>query len=99
MTVQTEWLEIGEPASNDRVTVRIRTTYETGPQEQPRNDDVELGTIRSDALELIETNDELQRHIQEDGSVHLGAVSDNVREELLDTFEPSDTTDDDNGNQ
>ncbi|WP_143420975.1 hypothetical protein [Halorubrum halodurans] len=95
MTVQTEWFEPGEPTGNERINARIRTTYETGPQEQPRNDDVQLGTISYEALELMESNDEIQQHVHDDGSVHLGALSDNAREELLATFEPIDN----DGNQ
>jgi hypothetical protein len=88
MTVQTSrWFEYGEPVGQ-RVEATIRTTYETGPNEEPRGDDVQRGTVAFEALELMQDSEEIAAHTHDDGAVLLSALSDDAESELLETFEP-----------
>lgn len=92
MTAQTSrWFEYGEPTGSGRVEARIRTTYQTGPNEQTRDDDIEFGTVSFDALGLLDTDAEISSHQHDDGSVLLSALSDDAERRLLDTFEADDT--------
>jgi len=89
MTAQsTRWFEYDEPTGNGRVKAVIRTTYQTGPNERSRDDDVQHGTVGYDALEVIDENEEVQHHTHDDGAVMLSGLSVDAEEELLETFEP-----------
>lgn len=80
------WLEYGEPIG-DRVEIAIRTTYETGPSEEPREDDVERGTLAIDALDLIHDDPAINDHLHSDGSVMLSGLTDSEEGRLLESFE------------
>lgn len=88
MTAQpTRWFEYGEPTGEpERFEATIRTTYETGPNES-REDDVIEGTVGAEALVLMDFIDEIVEHTHDDGSVMLSGLSDEVEDELLETFE------------
>jgi len=91
MTAQiTRWFEYREPTGNARVEAVIRTTYQTGPSERPRDDDVQHGTVEYDALDVMEQNEEVQHHTHDDGSVMLSGLSEETEDELLETFKPID---------
>lgn len=81
------WFSYGEPTGNGRVEAEIRTTYESGPNEQ-RDDDVREGTVAFEALEVLEESEAVQEHRHDDGSVLLSALPHDVEDELLETFEP-----------
>lgn len=87
MVNQTRWFEYGEPTGNDRVEVIIRTVYQTGPGEVPREDDVQHGTISIDALNRLDTDEEIREHVHSDGSVLLSALSVDAEERLLETLQ------------
>lgn len=84
MATATHWLEYGEPIDNDRVEARIRTEWETGPNGL-RSDNVELGTIPMELLDVIEGHE----HQHEDGSLLLSALDSDERERIEDAFEKS----------
>lgn len=86
-TETTRWFEYGEPTGDGRVAATVRTTYQTGPNEKPCDDDVERGTVAFDALDLIETDEEIQQHTHDDGSVLLSGLSAETEERLLETFD------------
>jgi len=87
MANPTRWFEYGEPTGNDRVEATIRTTYQTGPNERSREDDVRRGTVSYDALDLLDNDEEIAEHIHDDGSVLLSALSADAEERLLTTFQ------------
>ena len=87
MAQNTRWFAYGEPTGNDRVKAEIRTAYQTGPNEPPRDDDVKTGTVEYEALEMMDEHGEVQEHTHEDGSVMLSGLSPETEEEFLETFE------------
>lgn len=87
MTAQTtRWFEYGDPGAGDRVSVTIRTAYQTGPNESPRPDKVEFGTLPVDDLALLD-KEAYSEHIHSDGSLLLSALSVEDEEELLSELE------------
>lgn len=87
MTEQMRWFEYGEPIDNKRVKACIRTTYQTGPHESQRDDDVVEGTVTFDTLELIAESDEIQQHVHDDESISLSMMDDETEESLLEDFD------------
>lgn len=89
MTVQTtRWFEYGEPVGDRRVEAWVRTTYQTGPNEPTREDEIERGLIDFEGLDLLEQDNEVQQHIHDDGSLLLSGLSVETEDRLLDHFEP-----------
>lgn len=84
---KTEWLKIGEPTGNDRVSVELRTTYQTGPYES-QDDDVMDAVAEMELIELIHDNTEVEQHKHEDGSIMLSALSDETRGEMMKMVKP-----------
>ena len=87
MPVPTRWFQYGEPTGNSRIYAVICTTYQIGPNERPRGDDLRCGTVGYEALEVMEENEEVNGHIHSDGSVCLSGLSETAEEKLLTTFE------------
>lgn len=91
MTVQqTRWFAYDEPTGNERVEAEIRTVYQTGPNEPSREDDVTIGTVGYEALEMMDEDEEIQRHTHEDFSVLLSGLSAEKEQEFLKTFQEDD---------
>jgi len=86
MAQRTRWFECHEPTGNGRVKADIRTEYQTGPNERPRDDDVQQGTVAFSALDVMEQNEEVQQHTHVDGSVMLSVLSEEAEDTLLRTF-------------
>jgi len=86
MAQRTRWFEYHEPTGNGRVKADIRTEYQTGPNERPRDDDVQQGTVAFSALDVMEQNEEVQQHTHVDGSVMLSVLSEEAEDTLLRTF-------------
>jgi len=87
MTVQTtRWFEYGEPVGDRRAEAYIRRTYQTGPNEETRPDDIERGLITFEGLDLLEHDAELREHIHDDGSLLLSGLSVEAEERLLAHF-------------
>ena len=87
MMQNTRWFAYGEPTENGRVEAEVRTTYQTGPNEPSREDDVKTGTVGFEALDMMEEDDEIKHHTHEDDSVLLSGLSPETEEEFLETFE------------
>lgn len=85
MTAQiTRWFEYGEPMG-DRVTARVRTAYQTGPNEPAREDDIQHGTVGFGALELL-NEEPFSEHLHDDGSLMLSGLPEDAEERLLASF-------------
>jgi hypothetical protein len=87
MANKTRWFKYGQPVSDQRVEAWIRTTYQTGPNEAAREDDIEHGFMTFDGLDLLETDDEIQEHIHDDGSLLLSGLSADAEDRLMAQFE------------
>lgn len=77
-------MEYREPTGNNRVRAIKRITYETGPLKS-KSDDVELGTLPMEMLEMWDTSE----HVHEDGSLMLSGLDDETREQIEAAFEPA----------
>jgi len=89
MTAQvTHWLEYGEPTGNDQVEAIHRVTYITGPNER-REDDVAVGTLSYEGLELGFGENNSAEHVHDDGSLELSALDDEKRDKIMAEFEPA----------
>jgi hypothetical protein len=88
MTEITRWFEYGEPTDDDeRVEATIRWSFQTGPNEPSRKDELKEGTIGYEALDMMENDEEIKQHTHDDDSVMLSGLSKEKEEQFLETFE------------
>lgn len=87
MTLQTtRWFQYGEPLG-DCVEAKVITAYHTGPHET-REDEVRHGTVAIEALELLDTDEEIKQHTHDDRLVNLSALSPEGEGRLMQYFSP-----------
>lgn len=86
MTEITYWFDYGDPGTTDRVPVVLRESYQTGPNEPARFDNLEFGTIPVDNLALLD-EEPFVDHIHSDGSMTWGSIPEEDMDRLLDGFE------------
>ena len=90
MTEINYWFDYGDPGATDRVPVILRKSYQTGPNEPARPDDIEFGTIPTDNLGLLD-EEPFVDHIHSDGSITWNTIPEEDMDRLLDGFEPDRT--------
>lgn len=85
MAETTRWLEYGDTVGDDRVEATIRET--TTDDDTP--DVVRTGTIERDALDLLDTHEDIAAQEQTENGVKLTGLNNRVEDRLLATFEES----------
>lgn len=90
MTMQkTHWLEYGEPIEGEQAVEAIhRITHQTGPNEAAREDDVTVGKLSYEGLEIGFGENDNAEHVHDDGSLMVSGLDEEKRERVMDEFEP-----------